>query len=84
MSSKNILLLPGDGIGPEVMSEVERLIAWFNRNAGTKCPVHAFNVFDCNVPQDLLRRHAGEPDATKEIRAQALKMTAWEVTPLAG
>ena len=36
MSSKNILLLPGDGIGPEVMAEVERLIAWFNKNAGTK------------------------------------------------
>jgi 3-isopropylmalate dehydrogenase len=30
MASHNIFLLPGDGIGPEVMAEVEKLIAWFN------------------------------------------------------
>ena len=34
--TKTLLLLPGDGIGPEVMAEVERLIAWFNAKAGTK------------------------------------------------
>jgi 3-isopropylmalate dehydrogenase len=34
--TQNLLLLPGDGIGPEVMAEVERLIAWFNAKAGTK------------------------------------------------
>jgi 3-isopropylmalate dehydrogenase len=28
--TKQLLLLPGDGIGPEVMVEVERLITWFN------------------------------------------------------
>ena len=31
MTSHNLFLLPGDGIGPEVMAEVERLIAWFNQ-----------------------------------------------------
>lgn len=36
MVAKNLLLLPGDGIGAEVMAEVERLIAWFNAKAGTK------------------------------------------------
>src|SRR5262245_6870338 len=30
MSAHSLLLLPGDGIGPEVMAEVERLIALFN------------------------------------------------------
>jgi 3-isopropylmalate dehydrogenase len=30
MASYNLFLLPGDGIGPEVMKEVELLIAWFN------------------------------------------------------
>jgi 3-isopropylmalate dehydrogenase len=30
MSTINLLLLPGDGIGPEVMGEVKRLIAWMN------------------------------------------------------
>lgn len=28
----NLLLLPGDGIGPEVMAQVERVIEWFNQN----------------------------------------------------
>jgi 3-isopropylmalate dehydrogenase len=30
MTARNILIMPGDGIGPEVMAEVERLISWFN------------------------------------------------------
>jgi 3-isopropylmalate dehydrogenase len=30
MASYNLFLLPGDGIGPEVMKEVEGVIAWFN------------------------------------------------------
>ncbi len=36
MSPQKLLLLSGDGIGPEVMAEVERLIAWMNaRKLGT-------------------------------------------------
>jgi 3-isopropylmalate dehydrogenase len=33
MPTYKLLLLPGDGIGPEVMAEVKKLIAWF-RKAG--------------------------------------------------
>ena len=29
--SYKILILPGDGIGPEVMKEVDRVINWFNK-----------------------------------------------------
>jgi 3-isopropylmalate dehydrogenase len=32
MPTYKLLLLPGDGIGPEVMAEVEVLIGWFNSN----------------------------------------------------
>jgi len=31
MATHNLLLLPGDGIGPEVMAEVKRLIGFFNK-----------------------------------------------------
>jgi 3-isopropylmalate dehydrogenase len=31
MTKHSLLLLPGDGIGPEVMAEVERLVAFFNK-----------------------------------------------------
>lgn len=32
MTTYNLLLLPGDGIGPEIMAEVEKLIGWINGN----------------------------------------------------
>src|SRR5213083_2860761 len=32
MATMNLLLLSGDGIGPEVMAEVKKLIAWMNRH----------------------------------------------------
>src|SRR5436190_21834081 len=32
MPTHNLLLLAGDGIGPEVMAEVKKLIAWMNQN----------------------------------------------------
>jgi len=31
MTTFNLLLLPGDGIGPEVMNEVKRVARWFNQ-----------------------------------------------------
>jgi 3-isopropylmalate dehydrogenase len=31
MATQKLLLLPGDGIGPEVMAEVKRVIAWVNQ-----------------------------------------------------
>jgi len=36
MNSYNLLMLPGDGIGPEVVNEVERVIDWFNKNTDSK------------------------------------------------
>jgi 3-isopropylmalate dehydrogenase len=36
MTTKHLLILPGDGIGPEVMAEVERLIVWLgNKTAAS-------------------------------------------------
>ena len=28
---KKLLILAGDGIGPEVMNEVKKIIVWFNK-----------------------------------------------------
>jgi len=36
MATHNLLLLPGDGIGPEVMAEVKRIIAFFNEKGPHK------------------------------------------------
>ena len=31
MATQKLLLLPGDGIGPEVMTEVQKLVSWMNK-----------------------------------------------------
>ena len=33
MASHSLLLLPGDGIGAEIMKEVEKVVDWFNENS---------------------------------------------------
>ena len=37
--SYSLLILPGDGIGPEVMAEVVKVIDWFQANHGLKFDV---------------------------------------------
>ncbi|NRB01751.1 MAG: 3-isopropylmalate dehydrogenase [Rhodobacteraceae bacterium] len=39
MADASLLILPGDGIGPEVMAEVRRVIAWFGDKRGLKIDV---------------------------------------------
>ncbi|MBF0356386.1 MAG: 3-isopropylmalate dehydrogenase [Alphaproteobacteria bacterium] len=39
MSNKKLLLLPGDGIGPEVMAQVKRVIDWMGKKRGIKFDV---------------------------------------------
>ncbi len=36
MTTKHILLLPGDGIGPEVVAETVKIINWFSENGPVK------------------------------------------------
>ena len=36
MAIHNLLLLAGDGIGPEVMGEVKRVIAWMNQHGADR------------------------------------------------
>ena len=35
-ANKSLLLLPGDGIGPEVMSQVKRVIEWMDRRRAVR------------------------------------------------
>ena len=39
MENPSILILPGDGIGPEVMAEVRKIIDWFGAKRGLKFDV---------------------------------------------
>ena len=44
MANFNLLLLPGDGIGPEVMAQAKNVIAWLGKN----------NVAQFNIEEDLV------------------------------
>ncbi|NVK14556.1 MAG: 3-isopropylmalate dehydrogenase, partial [Rhodobacteraceae bacterium] len=39
MPNPSILILPGDGIGPEVMAEVRKIISWFGDKRGLEFDV---------------------------------------------
>ena len=39
MGKPSLLILPGDGIGPEVMVEVRKVIEWFTTNRGLEFDV---------------------------------------------
>jgi 3-isopropylmalate dehydrogenase len=48
MSAKSLLILAGDGIGPEVMAQVKRVIAWFEAKRGLKFTVEDGLVGGCS------------------------------------
>jgi 3-isopropylmalate dehydrogenase len=47
MATYNLLLLPGDGIGPEVMAEVKRMIALFNKKGWARFETEEALVGGC-------------------------------------
>ena len=49
MTTHSLLLLPGDGIGPEVMAEVERLVAFFNKKGKVTFKTDTALVGGCSI-----------------------------------
>ena len=47
MTPIKLLLLPGDGIGPEVMAEVKRIVAWLEKAGRAKFEVEEDLVGGC-------------------------------------
>ena len=39
-ANRKLLILPGDGIGPEVMRETQRIIEWIDRHRGLSFDVN--------------------------------------------
>jgi Isocitrate/isopropylmalate dehydrogenase len=54
IKKRKILLLPGDGIGPEVIAEVKKIIEWFNSNKS----------LDFEIDQDLVGEGAYDKHGT--------------------
>jgi 3-isopropylmalate dehydrogenase len=64
-----VLLLPGDGIGPEVMREVRRVMDWFARRQGLEFELDEGRVGGTSYD------HHGTP-LTDEVMARALEADA--------
>jgi 3-isopropylmalate dehydrogenase len=64
-----VLLLPGDGIGPEVMREVRRVMDWFARRLGLEFELDEGRVGGTSYD------HHGTP-LTDEVMAKALEADA--------
>jgi 3-isopropylmalate dehydrogenase len=52
MTTHKLLLLPGDGIGPEVMAEVKRLVDWLNAQGIAKFETETGLVGGCSYDAD--------------------------------
>ncbi len=61
MSNRTMLMLPGDGIGPEVMGEVRRVIEWMDKRRHV-----SFNVKEDLVGGSAYEKH-GTPLADKTM-----------------
>ena len=48
MTNPSLLILPGDGIGPEVMAEVRKIIDWYDAKRGLKIDVQEGLVGGCS------------------------------------
>ncbi|NJM35749.1 MAG: 3-isopropylmalate dehydrogenase [Rhodomicrobium sp.] len=92
MPTFNLLLLPGDGIGPEVMGEVERLVAWLDAKGMASFKVERDLVGGCAY--DAHGQAISDATMVKAMAADAVMLGAvggpkwdgvpYEVRPEAG
>jgi 3-isopropylmalate dehydrogenase len=68
-ANKKLLMLPGDGIGPEVMAEVKRVIGWMDRRRHV-----SFDVADDLVGGSAYDRHG--TSLTDDTLAKAMGVDA--------
>ena len=70
MAARKLLLLPGDGIGPEAMAEVEKIIAWMNTGLGSGFEIERGLVG--GTAYDAHRLAISEADMAKATAADAV------------
>src|SRR5580692_5576273 len=92
MATHKLLLLPGDGIGPEVMAEVQRLIDWLNAQGiahfdiekglagGSAYDAHGTAISDA----DMARAHAADAVLLAAVGGPKWAGVPYEARPEAG
>lgn len=92
MATHSLLMLPGDGIGPEVMAEVERLIAFFNKKGSDKFEISSDLVGGAAIDKhgvpvtDTAMAKADKADAVLfgSVGGPKWDKVAYEIRPEAG
>ena len=84
MASKKLFLLPGDGIGPEAMGEVKKLISAMNEKLGSGFETEEGLVGGCAY--DAHGKAISEDDMAKALAADAVLFGAvggpkWDAVP---
>jgi 3-isopropylmalate dehydrogenase len=85
-ANRKLLLLPGDGIGPEVMRQVSRVVEWFDRRRIASFEVSEDLVGGCAIDKhgtpvtDETMRRAQEADA---VLLGAVGGPKWDNLPFA-
>src|ERR1700749_1540824 len=92
MATHKLLLLPGDGIGPEVMGEVKKLIAWINSHGmgtfeyeeglvgGSAYDAHQVSITD----ETMTKAHAADAVIFGSVGGPKWDKVPYDVRPEAG
>src|SRR6187455_2641411 len=92
MATHKLLLLPGDGIGPEVMGEVKRLIDWINKQGiasfeteqglvgGSAYDAHKVSISEA----DMAKAHAADAVIFGAVGGPKWDNVPYDVRPEAG
>ncbi|MGY3438723.1 MULTISPECIES: 3-isopropylmalate dehydrogenase [unclassified Marinovum] len=72
MSTPSLLILPGDGIGPEVMAQVRRIIAWYGDKRGLNFDVSEDLVGGCAYDKHGTALHDDTMAKAQEVDAVLL------------
>src|ERR1700704_2503516 len=92
MATMKLLLLPGDGIGPEVMAEVKKLIAWMNSHGmgafGTEEGLVGGSCYDAHqvsiTDATMARAHAADAIIFGSVGGPKWDKVPYDVRPEAG
>ncbi len=84
MTTYKLLLLPGDGIGPEVMGEAERIVAWVNAAASPRSRPRP--TWSAAAPTTPMARRSPRPPWQSALAADAVMLGAvggpkWDGVP---
>jgi 3-isopropylmalate dehydrogenase len=92
MASHNLLILPGDGIGPEVATQVERVVSWFSKRGAARFESErdlvggsAYDAHGVAISEDAMKRaHAADAVLFGAVGGPKWANVAYEHRPEAG